>query len=714
MRLLIPGILAATLAACSCGGQTCSASAECGAGFVCSGGTCQLAGSTGGGAGTAGGGDGGATGGGSASTGGGGGSTNLAVTSIAISPATVTLSSLEGSQPTQDFTVTATYSDGSTRVVSDAEFTVDKLAIGTITAVGGRFTASGIVGGLATISATYASGGGSANAQATVLVQLEFIRFIPGTNSNPTLSRFAGASVSDPARAPNVVYPLDRVVFPQNVAPPDVQWLDGNTGDQFRVRISKSDFVFNSYTTEDGNHHLQLEPIPWRSLAQTNPDLDATLVVTRWDSATQDLIDSAPVTLKFARGAVAGSVYYWDILRGRIVRIDDGTTSRTEFMPTPPDAVKATPDEAPCVGCHTVSPSGRYMAGRLGGGDNIGAVFDLTQDLTPTPAPTVWPVSNGSMGAETARWWFSSFNPTETRLVVSRNETGGNEMAFVDPMTGQFVSVSGIPGHRVTHPAWSPDGAKIAYVSFPNPGSWGGDSTQGDIGVVQVTGPDALGAATIIHQGEALRGVLLDGGADSYPSWTPDSAWLAFGHGENNRSETAKGSLYMMRPDGTELRRLDNASGGGATVVAFQPRFSPFKTGGYYWVSYLSRRDYGNAQVGTRGKDLQQIWVSAVSENPQPGQDPSQVGFWLPGQSTASRNISAFWAPRACRAEGAGCTVGSECCSGDCRSNGSTLVCSPPPPERCRREGETCGGSGDCCPGTGLACQQNVCIYDIG
>ncbi len=169
-----------------------------------------------------------------------------------------------------------------------------------------------------------------------------------------------------------------------------------------------------------------------------------------------------------------------------------------------------------------------------------------------------------------------------------------------------------------------------------------------------------------------------------------------------------------MKPDGTALRRLDNANGGVDTTDSFQPHFSPFRAGGFYWVSFLSRRDYGNAQVGTRGTGRQQIWVAAISEDIQASGDPSQVGYWLPGQSTTSQNISAYWAPRPCRSEGTSCAVGSECCSGDCRAGDGGLVCSPPPPERCRRSGETCGGTGDCCPGEGLVCSQNVCMFDIG
>ena len=164
-----------------------------------------------------------------------------------------------------------------------------------------------------------------------------------------------------------------------------------------------------------------------------------------------------------------------------------------------------------------------------------------------------------------------------------------------------------------------------------------------------------------------------------------------------------------MNRDGGDVRRLTAASGGPTGVDNFQPRFSPFTAGGYYWLSFLSRRDYGNASVGTRGSGFQQIWVTAVRVGAGAGEDPSSVPYWLPGQNTTSRNISAYWAPRPCRPDGEGCSVGSECCGGDCRPDaGGALVCSPPPQERCRMANETCTTSADCCDG--LECLANVCV----
>ncbi len=154
--------------------------------------------------------------------------------------------------------------------------------------------------------------------------------------------------------------------------------------------------------------------------------------------------------------------------------------------------------------------------------------------------------------------------------------------------------------------------------------------------------------------------------------------------------------------------RLDKACGSGTDN--FQPNFSPFDEGGYFWVVFLSRRDYGNATAGTRGTQRQQLWVAAINKDGTA--DPSQVPYWLPGQDSQHKNIAAFYAPRACREDGDSCTVNSECCGGDCRPDMSgNLVCAPPPPEKCRKLNETCSTSADCCDER--ECVNNVCVDQI-
>ncbi len=675
------------LAACSAdpggSGDPCGSSADCPAGEMCVDGECRAGADTGPGMDTS--------------------VPSRDIVAIEISPTMASLVSVDGSMPEQAFTVSATLTDGTIVSAVGTRFSVDTLTVGTVDEASGLFVANGVIGGTAVVTATVAGASGDLTASATVEVSLERTILGPGVPAD-VADRF-GTTVMDDARRANVVYPLDGALMPQNVFPADVQWLSGVDGDFFRVSLQKPHVDVVAYLAHDGTleNHWLVDEAAWRGIAQTDPDDDATLVVDRWEAATSEAIAGVPRSMRFARAALTGSVYYWDIAAGRIIRINDGTATREAFMPSPPVALRG----ARCVGCHTVSSSGRYMAGRLGGGENIGAVFDLTVDLTGDPPPTVFPLSTGTPNSQ--HWWFSSWSPDDSRMVISTFEATTRALRFMDPFAGVEVPVSGTLPTNATHPAWAPDDSAIAYVTNVN--AWGGAFTDGDIATIPLTGPDAVGTPAVIHDGASLSGSTPAGTADSYPTWTPDSNWIAFSHGSGTRSEDQRAALYIMRRDGSDVVRLDAALGDSTTD--FQPRFSPFDSGGYFWLSFLSRRDYGNAAVGTRGRAIQQIWVAAIQNSPTAGVDPSAVPYWLPGQATTSRNISAYWAPRACRPDGEECSVGSECCGGDCRPDDSgALVCAPPPPDRCRERNETCSTDADCCEG--LVCFGNVCISPPG
>ncbi len=616
-----------------------------------------------------------------------------------------------GPRPTQAFTAFAVYSDGTEQPAFGPRFAIDTRATGELDVASGLFTANGVIGGASTITVSLDNpAGGTFDAAAMLSVRLSRTVRIGDVPADVDARFDALVGVEDPAREAGVSYPLDQVVMPQNVFPADVQWTRGAAGDLYRVTLEKPSARLVAYVAFDPSMHWTPETAGWRAVAQTEPDAPATLRVSRLEASSGELVLGTPVAMRFARAALTGSVYYWDIARGRIVRIDDGTAVPVEFMPNPPLDATGT---SRCVGCHSVSNSGRYMAGRLGGGDNIGAVFDLTTDLTAASAPTVWPTT-----PSTQRWWFSSWSPDDTRMVVAFNDSDAlsRQLRMVDPFTGAQLPVSGaLPSG--THPAWSPDGTKIAYIANAN--SWGGDFTSGDIAILPVTGLDAVGPTSVIHAGSSLSGSVPSGSADSYPTWAPDASRIAFAHGTGTRSDRDRSALYAMGPDGSGVVRLDRASRGADGAYAFQPRFSPFQQGGFFWLSFLSRAPYGNVVTGTARPDrsvpVQQIWVTAIRVDAAPGEDPSSVPYWLPGQRTTSQNISAFWAPRACRPDGDACSVGSECCGGDCRPDaGGALVCSPPPPERCRNDGETCTTDADCCAGMGLSCIGNVCVAGPG
>ena len=171
------------------------------------------------------------------------------------------------------------------------------------------------------------------------------------------------------------------------------------------------------------------------------------------------------------------------------------------------------------------------------------------------------------------------------------------------------------------------------------------------------------------------------------------------------------GRLELIGASGGAPAPLTHANGpDGAS--GYWPNFSPFDVGGYYWLAFYSRRDYGNAQAGTRGVHRRQIWVTAISDHPTTGTDPSSVPYWLPGQSAASENMSAYWAPAACRTNGIACRVGSECCSGACMPAADGTYRCMSTMAACRPSGATCATAADCC--TPLMCAGNVCLPSPG
>lgn len=99
-------------------------------------------------------------------------------------------------------------------------------------------------------------------------------------------------------------------------------------------------------------------------------------------------------------------------------------------------------------------------------------------------------------------------------------------------------------------PAWSPDGLRIAFYRRDP------ESGNPTIHVMRADGTEPVALPTGLY-------------ASVDPTWSPDGEWIAFaGRREERFLEEA---IYMMRPDGTELRRMTGRPGYSDRNPSFSP-----------------------------------------------------------------------------------------------------------------------------------------------
>ncbi len=228
----------------------------------------------------------------------------------------------------------------------------------------------------------------------------------------------------------------------------------------------------------------------------------------------------------------------------------------------------------------------------------------------------------------------------------------------------------------------------------------------------------------------------------AYPSFTPDSKYIAFHAGvhstgcQNGCIDTSPddGDLYIAAVAGTgaiRLARADDPPNPADLHSSVEPTFDPQAAGGYSWMVFTSMRAWGNhpwpAEVapdaGVSGlvNGKRRLWVAAIDQTIGTV-DPSHPPFYIEGQDDAP-NMRGFWANAACiptpgaAAGDAGapagdagtgsCTQDYQCCSGFCQNG----MCVDVSKIACQEVGKSCVTAGDCCNGASnsVLCTNGVC-----
>ncbi len=174
-------------------------------------------------------------------------------------------------------------------------------------------------------------------------------------------------------------------------------------------------------------------------------------------------------------------------------------------------------------------------------------------------------------------------------------KSGGQFKLQIADADGQGAATALTSNEPIISPVWSPDGSRLAYVSF--------EKKKPVIYVHSL----ASGQRQVVANFK---------GSNSAPAWSPDGRRLAVVLSKDGNSQ-----IYAVNADGTGVQRLTQSAG-----IDTEPRFSP-DGGSIYFTSDRG----GSPQVyrmGASGGDVQRItFEGSYNVSPRPSADGKSLAF---------------------------------------------------------------------------------------
>ena len=160
---------------------------------------------------------------------------------------------------------------------------------------------------------------------------------------------------------------------------------------------------------------------------------------------------------------------------------------------------------------------------------------------------------------------------------------------------GQGAATALTSNEPIISPVWSPDGSRLAYVSF--------EKKKPVLYVLSL----APGQRQVVANFK---------GSNSAPAWSPDGRRLAVVLSKDGNSQ-----IYSVNPDGTGVQRLTQSTG-----IDTEPRYSP-DGGSIYFTS-----DRGGSpqiyRMSAKGGDVQRIsFEGSYNVSPRPSPDGKSLAF---------------------------------------------------------------------------------------
>lgn len=526
------------------------------------------------------------------------------VVSLVVAPAEVTVTSTPDAPGTARFVATATFDDGTEAPLDLVSWALSNQSAGEIGAEG-VFIASAENGGLATVTATH--NGITASADLTVV----FASVLDETGGAVEDEAFDGT----PGPSITWLYPPDGVAVPRNIPSLTFMWSEVSGADAYRLTFTTPTTSVTVLTTE---HRWTAQADDWTTIAATNAGGQVTVEVRALVGGALHGSEARSVTVN--RLDAQGSIYYWSTSDTGIIKVPI-SAEEPELYYTPRTGAPT------CVACHVVRED--RMAVTYGSND--GKFYAGITDLT-SGAPE-------ELTERDEYGYYNTMNPEGTRM-ISSSSTG--VLNLWDAEAGELIGPLDAGGVKLTQPDWSADGSFLVAIRADDLRAVDHNFQEGKIVVATIDDDGNLGPLTEVFDPMTTWG-RADYGTPNvfYPSISPDGEWIAFNYGDSLSYDNETASLWVIAVDGGDPIELVNANQGEDLGNSW-PHWGPLPDDDVYWLTFSSKRDYGD--LVTDGRP--QIWVSSFDPAlAGAGGDPSSAAFWLPNQDIDTNNHTTYWGP---------------------------------------------------------------------
>ena len=473
-----------------------------------------------------------------------------------------------------------------------------------------------------------------------------------GTATPPSAPTLFGPPASgDASGGPCLIEPEIGSLFPRNWLRPRFRFAAGGGENLFEIRLhaddEKSDLVV--YTTSTT---WTMPADMWSKL--TNHVIDKPITVTiRGAVYDGSKLTAGPSigssgTITIAPADADGTIVYWVLPGGST------SVSTLKGFNVGQDTVQTvlTPTQAStaCVGCHTSTPDGNYVA--FSSSDNAGdgsgsAWMALRSVKDPTAEPpfltAIAKTLIGRKDQHAGSFSRAHWSPGDRVMLSILPVAGKAELVWTDLEAtsadvdkGWGIVARTGDAQGAAGPSFSHDGTKVIYFSAPDVGAGEITAGNGDLFIVPYAD----------RKGGAVTPLASDPSSSSfYPQFSADDRLVAFNkvpRGQTSYNDPAD-EIYVVPSSGggasVRLKANDPPACTGSKspgVTNSWPKWSPKATPSgsktYYWLTFSSTRvDGKNPQLYVTGIVVE---GSTITTYPalylwnQPGDEHNHTPAW--------------------------------------------------------------------------------------